>query len=73
VITLLANVTAFGPNPLLWAPAAVASAMLLHITAILNDIVLVRSPSAQPLPSTCVCWELAPALPAPTPEDTRAP
>lgn len=41
VITLLANITAFGPNPLLWSSAALASAMLLHITAILNDIVLV--------------------------------
>lgn len=49
VITLLANVTAFGPNPLLWAPAAVASAMLLHITAILNDIVLVYALAPLPM------------------------
>jgi hypothetical protein len=49
VITLLANITAFGPNPLMWSSAALASAMLLHITAILNDIVLVRPP-----PSPCV-------------------
>jgi len=55
VITLLANITAFGPNPLLWSSAALASAMLLHITAILNDIVLVRLPPFLPRPPPCVC------------------
>lgn len=43
VITTIANLTAFGMNPLAWPVAATASAILLHFTAILNDIVLVRT------------------------------
>jgi len=41
IITAFANVTAFGLNPFLWSPTNLAAAMLLHFTAIFNDVVLV--------------------------------
>jgi len=40
-ITLIANASAFGLNPLAWSATAIASATLLHFTAIFNDLVLV--------------------------------